>query len=140
MKKFNPKNGDSVYIAQFTHNVFEMLDFEVINLIFNEEEDSRLVEVGNCFETKEDAYTHGTKVCSQVNNEEVTQHELNQKLKKDLYFEIIELENELKEKKEQLYEICDHLHFNGQSAWSEDSRLGVDRTKTCSICGATDWV
>ena len=64
--------------------------------------------------------------------------ELDKKLK--LFLEVQKLEKELKEKKAELIEICDHAWPNGKSAWREDYRVSIDKTKTCMICGAVDWV
>lgn len=62
---------------------------------------------------------------------------MNEKMK--LYLEIQELEKQLKTKREELSKICDHKQFNGQDAYVIDPQIGVDTTKTCSICGNKEW-
>lgn len=55
--------------------------------------------------------------------------------KTELYLEIMKLKEQLSDKQEELLSICDHKHFNGQSAYVED-----DSITKCSICGDTKWV
>ena len=54
--------------------------------------------------------------------------------KTELYLDIMKLKEQLNDKQEELLSICDHKHFNGQSAFIEYKEI-----KECSICGYKNW-
>jgi len=55
--------------------------------------------------------------------------------KAELFLEISVLKRTLKVKQDELLSICDHKHFNGQSAYSEYGEV-----KECGICGDKRWI